>query len=168
MTDLIGVSGVLPGHVEHVSDLLCQPDAGATVGCDVDSRDAALSRHLRGSHEQHVLLGPEWAYLVCDVITDDNDLTSRWIFRCAQGHPPCHHTNLDKWKRGALWRCKFWISINISPYSLLIVYSNDFEGECVSQILRSSVSYFFFAINRIIRHKYHLSVHSIIKYLTSL
>lgn len=46
LADLIGVSWILPGHVEHVSDFLCQPDAGAAVGCDVDSRDAALAGHL--------------------------------------------------------------------------------------------------------------------------
>lgn len=77
LADLIGVSWILPGHMEHVPDFLCQPNASAAVGRDVDSRDAALPCHLWGSQEQHVLLGPKWAYLVCDVITYDDDLTPR-------------------------------------------------------------------------------------------
>lgn len=46
LADLIGVNWVLPGHMEHVSDFLCQSNAGAAVSCDVDSRDAAVSCHL--------------------------------------------------------------------------------------------------------------------------
>lgn len=92
--DLIGVRGVLPGHVEHVPDLLRQADASAAVGGDVDAGEAALPRHLRGSQEQHVLLRPERADLVRDVVAYDDDLATARVLGRAQSHSPGHHANL--------------------------------------------------------------------------
>ena len=100
VADLIRVCWILPRHMEHVSYFLCQADAGAAVGRDVDSRDSALSGHFGGSQEQNVLLGPEGADLVRDVIANNDDLTSCWILWSSQGHPPGHHANLDRQSRG--------------------------------------------------------------------
>lgn len=94
--DLVWISWILPGHVEHVSDLLRQADAGAAVCCDVDARDAALPRHLGSSQKQNVLLRSKWAYLVSDIIAYDYDLTSCWILGGSQSHPPRHHANLHR------------------------------------------------------------------------
>lgn len=96
MSHLVRVGRVLPGHVEHVSDLLCQADAGAAVGSDVDAWDAALTRHLRRLLEEDVLLRPERANLVGDVVADHDDLTARRVLGCPEGHPPCHHANLQR------------------------------------------------------------------------
>lgn len=93
---LVGVDRVLPGHVEHVSDLLCQADTGATVGGDVDARDATLTRHLRRLLEEDVLLRPERADLVGDVVAYHNDLTARRVLGRPEGHPPRHHANLQR------------------------------------------------------------------------
>lgn len=99
-TDLIWVRRIMPGHMEHVSYFLCQSDASATVGCDVDPGDAALTGHFRSSQEQQVLLGPERSDLVRDIITYDDDLTSGRTLGCPQGHPPSHHSDLKRQKRG--------------------------------------------------------------------
>lgn len=46
LSNLVRISWILPGHVEHVSDFLRQADASTAVGCDVKARDAALSCHF--------------------------------------------------------------------------------------------------------------------------
>lgn len=92
--NLVGVRGVLPGHMEHVPDLFRQADASAAIGRNVDAGYAAFPRHLRSPQEQHVFLRPEWADLVRDVIAYDNDLPTARVFRRAQSHSPGHHANL--------------------------------------------------------------------------
>lgn len=81
--------------MEHVSDFLCQADAGSAVGSDVDSWDATLSCHLGSLLEQNVFLGSKRAYFVCDVIADHNNLTTSRVLRASESHPPSNHANLE-------------------------------------------------------------------------
>lgn len=92
--NLVRVCWILPGHMEHVSDFLCQANPGSAVGSNIDSWDTAFPRHLWSLLEQHILLRPEGANLMCDVIADHNNLTAGRVLRGSESHPPCYHANL--------------------------------------------------------------------------
>lgn len=98
--------------MEHVSDLLCQADPGSAVGSDIDSRDAAFPSHFWSLQEQNILLWPEGADLMRDVIADHDDLTAGRVLRGSDSHPPCYHANLENqtieesWALSKLWSNK--------------------------------------------------------------
>ena len=46
--------------------------------------------------EKLVLLGTERSNQMCDVISDNDDVTSVREFRRLQRHPPRYHANLNK------------------------------------------------------------------------
>lgn len=93
---LEGVSGVNPGHLEHVSDLFSQADACSAVGCNVNAGNALSPSQLRRFKEQLILLRPKGANHVGDVVRDDNDLPTLWVLWSLHPHPEGNHSHLVK------------------------------------------------------------------------
>lgn len=91
---LVGVGGVDPGHLEHVFDLLSKADASATIGCDVNARDALSPSQLGGLEEQLVFLGAEGADHVRYVITDNDDVPPLRVLWGVHFHPECDNSHL--------------------------------------------------------------------------
>ena len=65
---------------------------GVTSGGDGVTSEADL--------EQLVLLGPEGADVVGDVVPDHNHLPSLWVLRGEHGHPPGNHPDLGEGEGG--------------------------------------------------------------------
>lgn len=89
---LFRLAGFSPGDVKERHDLVCETDAGARVGREVDTGETVLAGVLGGLVKVLILDGAERTDLVGDVVGDDDYATALAVLGSLHGKDPSDHT----------------------------------------------------------------------------